>query len=432
MIKKQLPLIFSLTLSSLCAQDKLLPSTLNEFYNIFYLHSSNTLNQRLGDLKSYPLRHGIWLKSGFVEQSTQESSYLLGSTTQSVLSQVGYDYAFSPSGGKNFLGFNLDYAYSWLKLPDSRANTHSFGISLYDSFVSHNHFYIDTALSYTMICPSTTPLSSQSLAHLVSANLEIGQKLIFSSLFFIQPLLKTSIGFIPSLTLSSDQATLTTQNTMPLFLKAGSYLGVDFLGRVRGDFRFGVFFDSDFFFFSSPTLDKTSIDSRKNYRLNLELSTNIHASKNFRLYLGAQTSFFGTSNINYGANLGMRFLFGKSSTPKPSRPNFNSSRNMQSIQHNLRLEGDASIARVEERTHLSNQEVQEKYTLQAKRNSPSIQDDIKYAKRQHYLRESSQWIDIKKNEKNYQERITPEMQVRDINIIRDYNKRELERKYGKE
>lgn len=431
MIKKQISLIFSLALSSLSAQDKLLSSTLNEFYNIFYLLSNSTLNQRFGDLKSYPPRQGIWLRSEFVEQITKESSNLYKSKNQSLLSSIGYDYAFSPSGGKNFLGLSFDYAYSWLEMGDTKGNTHSFGISLYDSFVAHNHFYVNSSLKYSLIYPSNLPLSDKSLAHLVSANLEIGQKFIFSSIFFIQPLLKASLGFLPSLSLSLNQDTLKTKGSMPLFLKSGSYMGVDFLGVVRGDFRVGVFFDSDFFFFSSPALNGTSLPERKNYRLNLEISTNIHASKNFRLYLGTQSSFFGESNINYGANLGMRFLFGESVSGRPTHPSFSSSRNWQSIQQNLRYEGDASLARVAERTHLSNEQVQEKYTLQAKRNSPSIQDDIKYAKRQRYMREISQWIDIKKNEENYQNRNAPQMQLRDINIIRDYHQRELERKYGK-
>lgn len=433
MIKKQLPLLFSLALSSLSAQDKLLYSTLNEFYNIFYLHSNSTLNQRLGDLKSYGMKNGIWLRSGFVEQATKESSSLYKSKNQSLLSSLGYDYAFSPGGGKNFLGFNLDYAYSWLEIADTKGNAHSFGISLYDSFVAHNHFYINSSLKYTMIYPSNTPLSDQNLAHLMSANLEIGQKFIFSSIFFLQPLLKASLGFLPSLSLRLNQNILKTKDTMPLFLKSGSYMGVDFLGAVRGDFRVGVFFDSDFFFFSSPTLNATSLPERKNYRLNLELSTNIHASKNFRLYLGAQSSFFGENNINYGANLGMRFLFGNDGNLR--RPSTHQSsdtgRNWQSIQQNLRHEGDASLIRVAERTHLSNEQIQKMYATQAKRNSPSIQDDIKYAKRQRYIREKSHWIDIKKNEENYQNRNSPQMQYRDINIIRDYHQRELERKYGK-
>lgn len=431
MIKKQLPLIFSLAISSMSAQEKLLPSTLNEFYNLFYLHSNTTLNQRLGDLKSYGMKNGIWLRSEFVEQITKEDSNLYKSKNQSLLSSLGYDYAFSPSSGKNFLGFNLDYAYSWLEIGDTKGNTHSFGISLYDSFMAHNHFYINSGLKYTMILPSNLLLSDKSLAHLVNVNLEIGQKFIFSSIFFLQPLLQVSVGFIPQLSLSLNQNILKTKNTLPLFLKSGSYMGVDFLGAVRGNFRVGVFFDSDFFFFSSPTLNGISLPERKNYRLKLELSTNIHASKNFRLYLGAQSSFFGESNINYGANLGMRFLFGESASGKLNHPSFSSNRNWQSIQQNLRYEGDASLARVAERTHLSNEQIQEKYTLQAKRNSPNIQDDIKYAKRQRYMRESSRWIDTKKNEENYQNRNTPQMQYRDINMIRDYHKRELERKYGK-
>lgn len=433
MIKKHFPFIFFFCLCPLLSQEKILPTVLNEFHNLFYLHESNTLNQHLGDLKSYPMRDGIWLRSSFNELLTQPNSTFLKSKTRSTLSQMGYNHAFSTKNGVNFLGFNIDYAYSWLDFSNKKENMHSFGFALYDTFINPNHFYINTALKYTVIYPSATPLFTKTFVHLISANLEIGQKLIFSSVFFLQPLLKTSIGFMPSITLASPTHSLKTQNTMPLFIKTGSYIGVGYWGKIRGDLRFGTFFDGDFFFFSSPTLDANKLGQRENYRLNLELSTNVHIGKSLRLYLGAQTSFFGESNINYGANLGIRFIFGNPVYLQPQkRRNDRSTRTIQSIQKNLRYEGDASIARVEERTHLTQGQVEERYTTQAKRNSPYIQDDIKYTKRQRFLRESSQWIDIKQNEENYQNRNAPQMQMRDIGIIHDYRQRELERKYGKD
>ena len=431
MINKRFSLLLSLLLTPLLSQEKILPTSLNALYNLFSLHTQDTLNTSRGDLKAYPLKESIWLRTSFVQQANANTSTLLSSTTQSLLAQMGYDHAFTPRCGKNFLGFSLSYAYSWLDLAQ-KANAHSLSIALYDSFVANNHFYVNSSLFYTLLLPSNLP--SNPLAHHLGASLEIGQKFVFSSILFFQPLIQTSLGFIPSLTLTSDSNTLTAQNSIPLFLKSGSYFGVDFFGGVRGDVRLGAFFDSDFFFLSSPKLNQNTISSRENYRLELEFATNIHASKNFRLYFGAKTSFFGESNITYGANLGMRFLFGGSTYQQPPKRGYGGSdtRTMKAIQQNLRYEGDASLARVEERTHLTEEQIEEKYTTQAKRNSPYVQDDIKYAKRQRYLRESSQWIDIKKNEENYQNRNTPQMQVRDIGVIRDYHKRELERKYGKD
>lgn len=432
MINKRFLFALSLLLTPLLAQEKILPTSLNALYNLFYLHNQDALNSSRGDLKSYPLKESFWLRANFTQQANANTPTLLSSTTQSLLAQAGYDHAFTPKGGKNFLGFSLSYAYSWIDLSSQKAVANSLSIALYDSYVANNHFYVDSSLFYTLLLPSNLP--SNPLAHHLGASFEIGQKFIFSSILFFQPLLKTSIGFIPSLTLTSSSSTLTTQNSIPLFLKSGGYFGVDFFGRVRGDVRLGAFFDSDFFFLSSPKLNQTQLSSRENYRLELEFATNIHASKNFRLYFGAKTSFFGESNITYGANLGMRFLFGGSTYQQPPKRGYGGSdtRTMKAIQQNLRYEGDASLVRVEERTHLTEEQVEEKYTTQAKRNPPYVQDDIKYAKRQRYLRESSQWIDTKKNEENYQNRNTPQMQVRDIGVIRDYHKRELERKYGKD
>ena len=85
---------------------------------------------------------------------------------------------------------------------------------------------------------------------------------------------------------------------------------------------------------------------------------------------------------------------------------------------------------MQERTHLKPQELEEQYTIQSNRNDKKVEDEIKYANRQRYLREKSLWKNIEVNEQNYANRTDGRIETRSINFIRDYNKREIERKYG--
>lgn len=435
-MNKKLFLTIPLLCSTLLSSEKTLHSAIENIYNIYYFHS-NALNQRLGDLKDYPLNHGIWLRSNFSEFATKATSNLSSSTLQALKAQGGYDYAFGTRSARDFLGFSIGYGHYWLNSSDLKDTLNSIEISLYNTYNQSDGFYLDTNFKYVFVMQKLKQLSCKTpYSHLVLGNMELGYKFVFSRIFFLQPLIQAGVGYATSLEYSLGAFSLSTSGSMPLYYRAGGYMGINYLGSIRGDFRWGIFFDGDRMFFSSPTLKSAigeqTLNQRDNYRLALSVGTNIHAGENFRLYLGAQTSFFGTSNLNYGVNLGMRFIFGQPSrhqTPSYSPPP--PKRNLSSVQENLRYEGDASIARVEERTHLSNEQVEERYQTQQKRNPVAVEDDIKYTKRQRYIKESGQWIDTKSHEQSYQDRTDYKMQRRDIDIIKAYNQRELERKYGK-
>lgn len=434
MIKPKILIALPLLCSTLFAENKTLNTALENIYNIYYTHSTS-LNQRLGDLKEYPYNHGIWLRSSFAQLSTQSSSTLSSSTLQALGVQGGYDYGFGSRKVRDFLGFSLGYGHYWLDSNQLKDTLNSLELSLYNTYFQSNGFYIDFGLSYVFLMQKFNQFSCKTpYSHLVSANMELGDKIVFNGLFFLQPMVKVGVGYASKSEFSYQNTILSTDDGMPLYYRAGGYMGFDYRGRVRGDFRWGIFFDGDMMLFSSPTLKSSdtqqTLSQRSNYRLALSMGSNIHAGESFRLYLGAQTSFFGESNVDYGVNFGMRFLFGQSSRPQSSYSPTPPRRNLASVQENLRYEGDASIARVEERTHLSDEQVQEQYQIQQKRNPDAVGEDIKYIKRQRYIKESGQWIDTKTHEANYENRTEYKMQRRDIDMIKSYNQRELERKYG--
>lgn len=379
-------------------------------FSLTYLHATSLYS---GDLKIYRFTQGIWGNIDYSKQSSISSLRLDQSSVQSVLAQFGYDYAFRLNGAQSFLGFGVDYSHSWIDSASYSGDANTAALMLYNTFMHRTNFYLHTSLKYIF---SLQNLSSSFVTHSVLANLELGYRAKFAQFFFFQPLFRISGGYMTPFLKGGENYLV--------FGRAGGYLGVDFFGNLKGDLAFGAFFDSDFF------LDSKAKAERKNMRLFLALGSNLHLSKNFRLFLGGKISFFGETNTDYGVNLGMRFLFGEEILP-PRRRQESSQRNLQDVQREMIYQSNLSRQRVEKRTHLKPNELNSRYQTQERRDSPFVQDELKYSSRQRMIKESSRWMDTKRNDMNYQNRNLPALQNRDFGDIKAYHQRELERKYGK-
>ncbi|WP_305862744.1 autotransporter outer membrane beta-barrel domain-containing protein [Helicobacter cholecystus] len=397
-----------------------LSSALQGIYNLHYAHTSSLLNSTMGNLRESRYSDALWLRGEFTQISSSDDS-----TLKAALGMIGYDHSFLPNIGQDFLGINFEYSYSWLNTPQNTANT--FGFTLYNTYFTPSRFYIDTRLKYLYHSLNFALLSS-SPSHFLLGSLELGWKFIYSYGFFLQPATQISVGYRNAITLSQGSSTLCSSSSTPLFYQVGSYMGFEF--GSKADIVLGVFYDGNHFF-SHNTLEKNSLDHRSNSTLALSLQSTLFITKNFRFYLGGKTSFFGQSNIDYSANFGMRILLGQdyAQTHKKA-PGYTNERNLRSIQANLLYEADQSRRRIQERTHLKPQELEKQYAIQNNRNDTKIEDEIKYANRERFLRDQKRWKDIQSNEQNYINRTDGRIETRSIHLIRDYNKRELERKYG--
>lgn len=398
-----------------------LPSALNGIYQLYYAHSSLSLNSTLGSLKDHRYSDAIWLKGGFSSISSNSSTLKVG------MANLGYDHSFLPHSGQDFFGFNLEYSYSWLHSPKN--TTHAYGASLYNTYLSPIGFYIDSRIKYLHLLPYYSNISSNS-SHLFMGSLEMGWRLKYSYGFFLQPLGKISAGYGSEISLKQDKSNLHVSHSIPLFYQVGSYMGFEFGSKIKADISLGIFYDGDYIL-SSPTLEAIQLEQFLDSRLALTLESNILATQNLRFYLGGKTSFFGEKNTQYSAYFGLRILLGEYYAPMQKKSSLSGdNRNFKTIQNNMLYESEQSRRRIQERTHLKPKELQEQYLIHSNRNDKKVEDDIKYANRQRYLREKSRWKDIQSNEANYTNRTDGRLQTRSINTIRDYNKRELERKYG--
>ncbi|WP_027326731.1 autotransporter outer membrane beta-barrel domain-containing protein [Helicobacter pametensis] len=407
-MKKTLILYLSCCLSlSASSLDKTIQ---DQTFSLFALHSNALYT---GDLRMYRFDHGIWGGVHYAKQSTKASKDLLGSKMHSILAQGGYDHAFVLRGAQNFLGFGVDYSHSFLESGSLQGRANAISLMLYDTFVHHSHFYIHSVMKYTFAMQDYQTLSLN--AHSIIGNLEFGYRANFASFLFFQPLVSVGGGFASSV--------LDLGNHYPIFARAGGFFGLNFFGNVHGDLAIGGFLNSDLF------ISQDALIERKNLRLLLTLGSNIHIHKNFRLFLGGYMEFFGVSNVDYGASVGMRFLFGQK--PHTIKRSPSDARNLKSIQQEMLHQAQLSRQRVQERTYLKPYELQERYETQDRRDSPFVQDEIKYDKRQREIRERSRWIDTRQNEQNYLKRDFSSIHQRDMERMKSYYRREIERKYGK-
>lgn len=101
----------------------------------------------MGDLKEHRYSDALWLRGGFSQISSSASTLRVG------LGELGYDHAFVPSIGQDFLGVNFEYSYSWLDTPSNTANT--YGATLYNTYLAPNGFYIDTRVKYLYLSPTS-------------------------------------------------------------------------------------------------------------------------------------------------------------------------------------------------------------------------------------------------------------------------------------
>lgn len=374
----------------------------NNAFNLlsFFAHTSIQTT-----FKDYYKPHHLWIYSNFSKQITQENASLelISSEIETLFFQAGYDYAFYLSEGKNFLGLSLEYGDSKILSNLKEGKASSFALTIYDLYKHQNGFFFQPSLKYI----SSKPASTFSL---LLAQVNLGYQMNFWHLLYFKPIVEIGLGYLPSPLFGSN---------LPLFLKAGGYVGIDFWNILKGNIYLGGFLNSDFL------LSQTSKPA--NHRFLFSVGTNLSLSENFKFFLEAQTNF----QAYYGVGIGLRLLFGQGSDLAHIKRSLRDERTLQQVQQELLYQSELHRQRIQEKTYLKPEELSLRQQLQDKRDSDFVQDEIGYSNRQRAIREGSKWINIKQNEENYQNRNLPALQGQDQKTIQSRYKRELERKYGK-
>ncbi|MCE3047384.1 autotransporter outer membrane beta-barrel domain-containing protein [Helicobacter kayseriensis] len=328
---------------------KVIASILQSQYRAFSIQTE-TLNQRLGELKELKRIDGLWARYYMGINGTKETQTHIKVDDYYYSGWIGYDQNSLSLRGQNFLGFALSYALVSPNSKDYTGDIHNVGFNFYDVFVAKNDFYVDVVAKYIMSYGmyeinyySLAKNSPKYLNHKLMASVEIGKKFKLGqkryNYFYLQPEAQVTSGYIHGNDLSFvDLSDTTIQANLgysfPVIMRAGlvGAYAMDY-SSFKGDIRLGGSIVYEVNNGGSVRLDDGNNTVEYKYggdfHLLLQAGANFILNESSRVYLEASTGFLGDTSTTYAVNMGVRFNFGPkntrrlkvpSSTPPPPPP----------------------------------------------------------------------------------------------------------------
>lgn len=304
-----------------------------------YAIQTESLRQRMGELRDINRVHGLWGRYSMGTTTTPEDENGVEITDNFYNAWIGYDQNVLDLKGQNFYGFALSYAYINPEGKDYVGNIHNIGFNFYDTFVARNDFYMDFVFKY-ILTYSDYEISYYNLAkntpsyfnHKVMLSAEIGKKFKLTETknhFFLQPDFQISVGYIFGNELSFVDLSQTTIDasiggSIPLILRTGLNAGYSLNTWLKSDFYVGT----SFFYETtgggsvnlSDSYNDVSYSHKGGFRLTLQGGFDVLFTDNARVYFEAGTSFLSKTKTNYSINAGARFSFGYKNTRQLKAP----------------------------------------------------------------------------------------------------------------
>ncbi|RDU72075.1 hypothetical protein [Helicobacter brantae] len=317
---------------------KVISSIMQSQYRSYVLQTES-LRQRMGELRDINRVHGLWGRYAMGTTYTPEDENGVEITDNYYTAWVGYDQNVLDLKGQNFYGFALSYSYVNPEGKDYVGNIHNIGFNFYDTFVARNDFYMDFVFKY-ILTYSDYEISYYNLAkntpsyfnHKVMLSAEIGKKFKLTESknhFFLQPDFQISVGYIFGNELSFVDLSQTTIDSniggsIPLILRTGLNAGYSLNTWLKSDFYVGT----SFFYETtgggnvdlSDSYNDVSYSHKGGFKLTLQGGFDILFTDNARVYFEAGTSFLSKTKTNYSINAGARFSFGYKNTRKLKAP----------------------------------------------------------------------------------------------------------------
>lgn len=130
-----------------------LSKTLNALYNIpykTYISQTQTLHQRMGDLRHFDSVAGAYIKTNYSLLYSSQTSEEISAFTHIEDITLGGDFGIFGYGGKHFFGvaFNLTPIQDLGEEGAYSGNSLAYGLSLYHTSLLSSGFYTDTLLKY--------------------------------------------------------------------------------------------------------------------------------------------------------------------------------------------------------------------------------------------------------------------------------------------
>lgn len=309
-------------------------------YDLF-IANFNSLNKRMGDLRNNPYSQGAW---GRIFNGQLSNDFGLGSSSNYTTLQAGYDYDFSLSNAKNYLGVALAYGFSISEMSSNASNalqsreikdifSNNIELALYNAYVEDSGLYSDSIAKFSYLMSDfnlTNNGASESLNvnnYAFQLSEEVGYVFTLGSAkeWSITPQAELSFGYYSDSDLTQVAGDFyldaKAKSLMMLRARVGAMVGYDFkqyAQDVNATLYTGLSYEYDYLNggdieltpnIGKATTTKSALSSDGRGVLNL--GTNITFKDDIRLYADFQTSFGGKINTDYQINIGARFSFGE-------------------------------------------------------------------------------------------------------------------------
>ena len=327
-----------------------------------YMANLNSLNKRMGELRDDPYNQGVWAR---VFGGTQESSFGIGSKTDYVTIQAGYDYDLSFGNAKNYIGVAFSYATSTSKsfnvsqsITNSNASASNvvgidniksgaYEVAVYNSYVADSGWYNDSIAKFSYIDSTFnltgTSYDSQTTNMAFTLSNEVGYRYKFAENekgnWYIDPQLEMAFGYlnqsdfnskIASSAVSSGYSSISAyqDSIMTLRTRVGASLGKKFnTQKGFASVYVGAFYEYDYIEGGSSDVGvgsgatNTLTPLSSSGRAVVNVGSNIALTENARLYIDVEKSFGDKFKTHMQFNFGARYSFGEKAPTALSQEN---------------------------------------------------------------------------------------------------------------
>ncbi|RDU71521.1 autotransporter outer membrane beta-barrel domain-containing protein [Helicobacter brantae] len=323
------------------------PLTRSAFKTNFTLVSStlNSLNKRLGDIRSLENVDGVWARV-FVGEEIFKDTLQTNAVYTSI--QAGYDHAIGLESDTDFIGFALAWVGSDTKSQEdsyqvspidfingtNTIKTNGVELALYNTYLSHLGLYTDSIIKFGYYSSDVSmPMMesfvlddfSFSLSQEVGYQAKLGEK----KEWMITPQMEIAYAFVSGSNATQNLLMTGVDNVMDisqsashlLRMRAGVDWGYSFDGWSeivsKADVHLGTSYEYDVISGGEMTYSLPNMGTYKekgmdcNGRFVLNVGTNIYIKETASIYFDFEKSFGDTLYKNYQANLGARFSFGE-------------------------------------------------------------------------------------------------------------------------
>ena len=303
-----------------------------------YLANFNSINKRMGELRGNANSQGVWAR---VFGGNTSNDFGVGSKTNYVTAQAGYDYSFSVGeNAKNYTGVAVAYGKSWTKSNEAKnpsqatlsdVDSQMIEVGIYNSYVADSGWYNDTILKFDYIMSDFTLKAGSKIADNNTNNFamilsnEVGYRYKFAENekgnWYIDPQVEIAFGYFNQSDFnqalnSATQINITQDTILTLRSRAGLSLGKKFVTEKGfASIYVGASYEYDYIegggsevvLSSGKTNPLNGLES--NGRAIVNVGSNIGLSESARLYIDVEKSFGDKQRTFMQFNFGARYSF---------------------------------------------------------------------------------------------------------------------------